>query len=225
KGKNSGLAIIVVNSETGARLMLEDRGANKMLSPELFEEKCFEGLRALHFSSVDPQIVQAFLEYLKEQVEVISYDPGGIYISKLRRMPNVLSSLTIFFLNETEFQKLSLTPSFLLGKGIKEVVIKMGDKGAQVFYKNGVEKFKAFKVQVRDTTGAGDSFNAGYIAARLSSLTIKEALTFANAVAGLKVERKGGRSSPTLQEVLVFLEKNGFNNLVNKVKRMWRNDY
>ena len=75
----------------------------------------------------------------------------------------------------------------LLEKGIKNVVITLGEKGA--FFANSEEKFSLpianLSNPVVDTTGAGDAFNAGFAAALTEGQNIKDSLKFASATAGL----------------------------------------
>ena len=89
------------------------------------------------------------------------------------------------------------------------VVVKQGDKGATAYYEDREEQFPAFKTEVVSTAGAGDSFDAGFIAARMRGASIHDALIYANAVASIKVSRKDARSVPGHQEVMQFLTQKG----------------
>ena len=64
-----------------------------------------------------------------------------------------------------------------------------------------------FAVDVVDTVGAGDAFNAGFIAARLRGLRIPEALRWGNAVAAFTITQSGARSTPTIDELEAFLQR------------------
>src|SRR5207249_10190123 len=57
--------------------------------------------------------------------------------------------------------------------------------------RGGWRRFKAFNTEVRDTNGAGDAFNAGFIYARLGGFREGEACVWDNASASLKVSRPG----------------------------------
>ncbi len=93
--------------------------------------------------------------------------------------------------------------------GPKIVVVKQGEKGASVFSDEGEDHCAAFKVPVTSTAGAGDSFDAGFIAARRRGASLHDALVYACAVAALKVTRQGARAVPGHTEVLAFLAERG----------------
>ncbi|MGB5169322.1 MAG: carbohydrate kinase family protein, partial [Acidimicrobiia bacterium] len=64
-----------------------------------------------------------------------------------------------------------------------------------------------FEVSVVDTVGAGDAFDAGFIAARIQGDDVAGAVRWGNAVAGLTVAQPGARSSPTRSEVEALLDQ------------------
>ena len=84
-----------------------------------------------------------------------------------------------------------------------DVIVKMGEGGSITRTAEGVFRQPAFPVAPLDTTGAGDSFNAGVILGLLKKWAIPETLRFANAVAALVISRPGSDKSryPTLTEV------------------------
>ena len=92
----------------------------------------------------------------------------------------------------------------LLKKGIKNIVITLGSKG--VYFANEkenyyVDSFK-LKTKVIDTTGAGDAFNGAFAFALANEFKNKDALIFANKVAGISTTKVGAANSmPTIKEV------------------------
>ena len=58
-----------------------------------------------------------------------------------------------------------------------------------------------------DTIGAGDVFDAGFIAALLNGHDFATALQWGNAVAGYTISREGARTSPTLEQMKDFICK------------------
>jgi len=130
----------------------------------------------------------------------------------------ILGLVDILTPNETEAAMLSGLPvtdtaeaeaaaDALIARGAGAVVITLGEKGA-LLRKDG-QTVLAMAVKagpVVDTTGAGDSFNAGIAVALSEGKTLAEALGFACAVAGLKVTRAGaGAGMPKRAEVEALL--------------------
>jgi ribokinase len=92
----------------------------------------------------------------------------------------------------------------LLKKGIKNIVITLGSKG--VYFANEKENYYVdalkLKTKVIDTTGAGDAFNGAFAFALANEYKNKEALIFANKVAGISTTKLGAANSmPTIEEV------------------------
>jgi len=78
------------------------------------------------------------------------------------------------------------------------VIIKDADNGAIGIREGGIYKVPAFKVQVLNSIGAGDSFNAGFVRAQVDGMNLEDSIKFANATAALKISKK---ELPTYQEV------------------------
>ena len=90
----------------------------------------------------------------------------------------------------------------LLSMGPQSVLLKLGDQGC--FYSDGDCELHspAFRVEARDSTAAGDTFNAALAVALSEDQSLEEALRFANAAAAISVTRLGAQASiPTRTEV------------------------
>jgi ribokinase len=88
---------------------------------------------------------------------------------------------------------------------ISKCIITKGSKGI-VFYSNGEKEIPSYKVDVVDTTGAGDSFNGALAYSLSHGASLEDACQFANAVAALSVTKLGAQGGmPTLEEVQTFL--------------------
>jgi 2-dehydro-3-deoxygluconokinase len=98
-----------------------------------------------------------------------------------------LGDESILFGEETPEQSLLRFRSY----GIAEVTLKMGAEGAIVTADAGDKIVKATTVNVIDTTAAGDSFNAGYLAARFNGLDVEKAALTGHSLASTVIQYRG----------------------------------
>ena len=111
-----------------------------------------------------------------------------------------------FYLNkkiETE-KDIKIASEEFLKKGIKNIIITLGEKGS--YFANANETFSSpianLSNPVVDTTGAGDAFNAGFAVALTENKSIKDAISFASATAGLSTTKIGtANSMPNRDEI------------------------
>lgn len=83
--------------------------------------------------------------------------------------------------------------------GVEEVAVKNGAEPAVVATRDGRQAVRSKAVQkVVDTTGAGDSFNGGYLSARIAGATPAEAAARAHEVAGIVIGHAGALVDPKL---------------------------
>jgi len=97
--------------------------------------------------------------------------------------------------------------SKFLDKGVKNIIITLGEKGS--YFANNEQNFfiksHNLKEKVIDTTGAGDVFNGALAFSLANDTNIKDAIIFANKVAGISTTRLGAANSvPTLNEVVSY---------------------
>ena len=79
----------------------------------------------------------------------------------------------------------------LLDAGVSEIVLKLGAQGCRVRTISEDERINAYSVTVRDTTAAGDSFNAGFLAHRLSGATLSDSADVGCRLASIVVQHPG----------------------------------
>jgi 2-dehydro-3-deoxygluconokinase len=95
----------------------------------------------------------------------------------------------------------------LAASGPREVVLKRGGEGSLAFIDERVVTQPAFPVEEVDPVGAGDAFDAGYLAGHLWGLTPEERLRVANAMGALSVATLGDYEGlPNREELWAFLE-------------------
>ena len=126
-----------------------------------------------------------------------NYDPAEKWDSKIRK---VLPYVDVFFPNEQEASLLTgckrpEDAARELGKLARTVAVKLGARGVLVFTEGEIFRVPALKVRAVDTTGAGDSFNAGFLARFLRGGSIRECAQAGVAAAARCVRKIGGTAA------------------------------
>jgi len=94
--------------------------------------------------------------------------------------------------------------------GPRVVGLTLAADGAVVHHRFTTVHSPGFKVDVVDTTGAGDVFHGAFLAGLLWGWPLEEIVRLANAVAALKCRKLGGRAGiPTLAEARAFVQATG----------------
>jgi sugar/nucleoside kinase (ribokinase family) len=126
------------------------------------------------------------------------WDPSGRWMEDLA--PS-LPHTDLLFPNEdearclTSLEDVAAAARRLRELGARNVIVKLGAGGCGVFTPEGSVRVAAFEVEPQDTTGAGDCFVGGFLAALERGLGWEEAARFANAVAALSVQRLGATTN------------------------------
>ncbi|MBN8638621.1 MAG: carbohydrate kinase family protein, partial [Anaerolineae bacterium] len=142
-----------------------------------------------------------------------SLDVGWDPVEAWGRNPHLAPTLAhtdFFFPNEVEAAALSADGDYedlaaLLG-GL--LIVKRGAQGATAYSRDGTAlSVPALSVEVIDTTGAGDAFNAGFLYAhRVEGVAVVEAMQFAAACGAQAVTQVGGATgAPTADQVRALL--------------------
>lgn len=88
------------------------------------------------------------------------------------------------------------------------VVARQGEKGATVYTNDASYHSDCFKVDVIDTIGAGDNYDAGFIYGLLNGKDLNTCNKYGCATAAINLTKKGARNCPTEKELLDFIAKN-----------------
>jgi sugar/nucleoside kinase (ribokinase family) len=128
------------------------------------------------------------------------------------RLLELLALVDIFFPNEEEACAITRAGDAELAlrelaQRTRLVVVKQGARGAMALLDGKIVRSPGFNVDVVDTTGAGDSFDAGFLFAHIvQGQPLEDALRFANACGALSATGHGGTAAqPALQQVLKML--------------------
>jgi sugar/nucleoside kinase (ribokinase family) len=128
-----------------------------------------------------------------------------------------LEYVDILMLNEMEAVNIAKAKSVnraleIFAQKVPTVVIKLGSKGTLAKSRGQVIQLPAFKIRTIDSTGAGDSFDAGFLCSHLNSFDLRKSLTIANACGALSTQALGGTTAqPDWDEIQRFLRKQAQN--------------
>ncbi len=161
-----------------------------------------------------PGIVLKGMRIAQQSDVPIFFDPGpGNPDIDNSWWDEAVALTTVLLLNEDEIKRitgldrLQDAASSLLSRGLEMVVTKRGAEGCSILTDTTVHDAHGFPIQVRDATGAGDSFNAAVIFGYLNKFTLEKLGTFANAVGAAKAQKLGtGHNVPTVSEIAEVLE-------------------
>jgi sugar/nucleoside kinase (ribokinase family) len=96
----------------------------------------------------------------------------------------------------------------VLGQRVPCAVIKLGARGAVAVEDGTAFTSPGFRVDALDTTGAGDSFAAGFVSAYVGGKGIEECLRVGNACGALSTRQAGGTAAqPDAGELRAFLRR------------------
>ena len=204
-GETSGVVVVLVDS-SGERTMFPDKGANSRLTAQdLPDLNSFQAVYISGYALLNPLArdgVLAMIEKIKADGLPIYFDPASVGAMKDvadKELHNWFSMMDVLFLNEEE--SIYLTGSVDIERALnylldfsQVVVIKRGSAGA-IAKARGFDSISLpeFAATVVDTTGAGDSFAAGFIASYSKNHDLTAALQAGGELAAGCVAIVGGR--------------------------------
>ena len=204
-GESSGVVVVLVDA-FGERTMFPDKGANSLLSvADLPDLAGYQAVYISGYALLNPLAragVLAMIKKIKEQRLPIYFDPASVGSMKDvtdQELHNWFSMMDVLLLNEEE--SIYLTGSVDINRALdyllsfSEVVgIKRGSAGV-IAKTRGSESISlpAVATTVVDTTGAGDSFAAGFIASFSKNRDLTAALQAGSELAAACVAIVGGR--------------------------------
>ena len=201
---STGVAAITV-SENDNRIIVSP-GANSKVNPKILDEAQDVIIASdiiLLQLEIPMETVQYTVEFAyKHKIPVILNPAPFQFIPE-----DILEKVTYLTPNEVESVSLSEMP---LTESIKEkMIITKGEHGVEFISKSGEPKtIPGLKVNVKDTTGAGDTFNGALATELARTGDLDQSILFANAAAALSVERFGAQGGiPDRKEIITFIEK------------------
>lgn len=216
----TGTAIIMVDENTSQNAIVITPGSN-----ETFDDNDIEQIKPLIKKSgfilaqleTNPDVTVKAFRFAKENGVTTVLNPAPV----CELSDEFLSLVDIITPNEIEAGMLTgveiksvddavKAADVFFEKGVKQVIITMGKTGVFAATPEKYEVVGNYDVKVMDTTGAGDAFNGGCLAALADGKDLWEAIRFGNVVSNLAVTRVGaGAAMPEKTEIEEFIKQNG----------------
>lgn len=222
--------VVCIVDRRGERTFIVDPGVQAHVKlPEKAREyvvKC----KVFHTDCLHVGIAHTLLGEAKRSNVITSVDIGALAEHTLQKnegawIQEVLRLCDVAFISEANARR--MFPGLdnigvlegLLKYGVKVAVMTLGRMGCVIASNEALTEVRAFKVNVVDTTGAGDAFEAGFIYAMLKGLDLRSAAILGSAVAAIKCTKLGAQAGlPTLDEVKRFLAERGYGPLASSIK-------
>ena len=199
----------------GERCLYIDPGVNDEIRLDEINPLNIMRCKIMHYTSFvgDSFNTQIELLDLLNKECILSFDPGMLYVQKgFDELKPILERTDILLINESELRLLcnnnesslkELAIGFL-DMGIETVVIKQGSKGVFAMNNNETCEVESYKCDVVDTTGAGDSFNSGFLYSYLKGYDLEKSCQIGNWVASKAIEGFGMEKFPSLKDLEDF---------------------
>ena len=208
----SGVALITVDSQ-GENSIVVAPGSNGRLSEDDIPTSVFENTK------FDILLLQLEIPIKTVEYSAITASEQGIKVilnpAPACKLPDrLLQNTWLITPNETEAEAITGTEItdissayraavLIQQKGVKNVIITLGEMGAYIKSANFTGLVPGIKVTPVDTTAAGDVFNGALAVALSEEKDLQEAVAFANKAAAISVTRLGAQASaPYRSEVL-----------------------
>ena len=214
KDGQTGLSIILNNDID--RAILTHSGLIAELQASAIADSLLAQARHLHVASYFLQTkLQPDLPALFKRAQSLglttsldtNYDPSEEWIG----FDELLAVTNVFLPNETEAKSLTGAENAeeaatRLQSKVEALAIKLGKNGALGISKSQRVQVESIPIKVVDTVGAGDSFDAGFMAGYLNDWGLEKSLRLACVCGALSTQQAGGTNGqPTLEEALKFL--------------------
>ena len=197
----TGVAYVLVTPE-GDRAIIVNPGVNdfiEMSDIDLAYLKC----QYLHLTSFACSLSSSSFETQKKLVKKVkcrvTFDPGDMY-SRMgtEALREIIERTHVIFSTKEEIEVMTglsyrRAAERLLNEGCAIVVVTMGKEGSYLRTEIEEIRVKARNVPVKDTTGAGDAFNAGFIAGLLEGESLRACCERGNHTASLVIQQYGAR--------------------------------
>lgn len=214
----TGISLSFTNQED--RSFLTYRGTNEKIRIEEVDLKQVAYASHIHVTGYAGEANHVsyhnFLKKVKEDTQAtvsfdVGWDPAGKWNPEIYQL---FPYIDVLFMNQTEAANYSRRESPQeaaadFAKSCGMAVIKLGRRGSIAVKDGTLYQAASYPVKAVDTTGAGDSFNAGFIYGFLKGKSVEECLKCGNGCGALSVTAPGGNTGfPNEEKLKEFIAAN-----------------
>ena len=197
----TGIALILVDENTSQNEIIIVPGACNTITPEEVA-KIENVIKESEYVLLQLEVNQDANELVADMANrygckvIVNTAPyakiSDEFLSKAYMVtPNEVEAEELTGVHVDSLESAHEAAEYFYKKGVQKVIITLGSRGVFVSSDGREEIVPAFKVDAVDTTGAGDAFNGGLLAALSEGKDIWEAVRFANGLAALSVQKNG----------------------------------
>ena len=199
---STGCSVILLDSKSGERTILTHRGASARF--DNISEKCLDMISPdwLYVTTLrgDMATLERFFKKAKKLDIKIMFNPGELELKHKRNLTKLLEYVDVLLVNKREAAEIvpGKTLTELLSRlknYLRMVIITDGQMGAIATDGAKTFRFGLYEdLKVVDTTGAGDAFGSGFLAALAAGKSFGDSLTFASAKSTSVVSTLGAKT-------------------------------
>ncbi|RDB36050.1 adenosine kinase [Spirobacillus cienkowskii] len=218
-GVHTGTCLVVVTPD-GERTLNTNLGACLLYKPsyvpfdDIAKSKIFFSTGYMLDSQNQIDALSAAIDHALLNDVKVAFDVADPFVIKRHgraRIMSLLEKTHLVFLNAEEanilLEKSPEAAALELAKFIQISVVKDGEKGAYIAYDGKVIFIPAKKVEVADTTGAGDMFAGGFMFGLCRGLNLEQSGQIATLLAADTVSYMGVRLSSNIREQIAAIMK------------------
>ena len=198
-----------VEEGSGRRTIVLSR--KMFIKPSELKTSAFPIPKVVHLDGRDLDACIKMAKWGRKVGAIVSFDVGSLRndVSPIFPMVDQLIVSDAYALGFTRKRTIKSAIKALTAHCPGTIVVTQGIEGSTAYDGGTFYRHSAFKVKSVDTTGAGDSFHAGYLCGLIKGFDMPERLRYGAAVAALKCMKPGARAgNPTLRELNRFLKSN-----------------
>ncbi len=198
---HTGYSVLLL-APSGERTILTCRGASakfELLNPDDLDTINPDWLYVTTFRG-NMDMLDQFFTKAKSLGAKIMFNPGNLELQHKRKLLGLLSDVDVLLVNKQEAKKIVEGSTLLelinrIKNYVPTAIITDSHQGAIAFNEDEIYRVGLYEdVKVKDSTGAGDAFGSGFLAAFAGGKSFKDSLVFASANSTSVVQKIGSKA-------------------------------